>query len=151
MKIHSTAIILNALLLIYHQMTTWVPLFPWNDVQKYSRKELILETSINGILMGTSLACLFIGNSGFFHWYPVIYFPILLLGECFDWWLPYFSESFGQARKIWDYDAHFSHTAKWIPHRPGKRTPDANHIVLHLLTLITAITIYLDRLQSAHH
>lgn len=146
MTFHDLAPLLSAVLLGYHQVTTWVPLFPWNDVRAYTRKELLLEAGINGLLMGTALLCLINGNHGFSHWYPLIYFPFLLVGECVDWWIPYFSESFARSRKIWDYDAHFARTLKLIPHKPGKRTPDANHIVLHALTVITCVAVYLDRL-----
>jgi hypothetical protein len=41
---------LAALLLVYHQATTWLPLFPWNDLEKYTRKELVLEAAFNGLL-----------------------------------------------------------------------------------------------------
>ena len=140
------AISLSVVLLAYHQVTTWVPLFPWNDVGKYSRKELILETGINGLLMGTATVCLLLGNSGFFHFYPLFYYPFLFFGECVDWWIPYFSPAFANSRKIWNYDAHFSRTLKLIPHQPGKRTPDANHIVLHTLTAATLVVVYLERL-----
>jgi hypothetical protein len=36
---------LAALLLAYHQATTWLPLFPGNDIGKYTRKELVLEAA----------------------------------------------------------------------------------------------------------
>lgn len=146
MTLHYLTVLLVSILLLYHQVTTWVPLFPWNDVEKYSRKELLLEAGINGLLMGTGLLCLLNKNAGFAHWYPLIYFPFLFIGECVDWWIPYFSESFAKKRKIWDYDAKFSRTFKLIPHAPGKRTPDANHTVLHLLTIITVIFIFMERL-----
>jgi hypothetical protein len=55
---------LAALLLVYHQATTWLPLFPWNDIGKYTRKELVLEAAFNGLLMGAGLACLLVRNSG---------------------------------------------------------------------------------------
>jgi len=145
MDLHYSAITLAIFLLVYHQVTTWLPLFPWNDVETYSRKELILEAGMNGLLMGTGVLCLLSGNSGFIHWYPLIYYPILLAGECVDRWIPYFSPTFANARKIWDYEAHFSRTLKLIPHQPGKRTPDANHTVLHLMTIATVVAVYLER------
>ena len=145
LSIHHFAILLTLLLLVYHQVTTLIPLFPWNDVERYSRKEMALEAGINGLLMGMGFLCLLQANTGFAHWYPLFYYPFLLLGECVDWWIPYFSQAFAEGRKIWDYDSHFSRTFKLIPHRPGKRTPDANHIVLHSLTLITLLVVYLDR------
>jgi hypothetical protein len=147
MTVHYLAIALSCFLLLYHQLTTWLPLFPWNDVEKYSRKELLLEAGVNGALMGIGFLCLYGGNSGFNHWYPLIYYPFLFVGECMDWWIPYFSPSFANVRKIWDYEAHFSRTLKILPHGPGKRTPDANHTVLHLITLITVVVVYLERLR----
>jgi len=146
MTLHIFAIGITLLLLVYHQATTLVPLFPWNDTEKYSRKELLLEAGTNGLLMGTGALCVIMGNSGFFHWYPLIYYPFLFSGECFQWWLPYFSEKFAQSKANFDYDALFSRTTKLIPHKPGKRTPDANHIVLHLMTVVTIVLVYIDRL-----
>jgi hypothetical protein len=125
MEKHLAAVILGAALLIYHQITTWCPLFPWNDVEKYTRKEILLEAGINGTLMGTALFCLIYSNTGFFRWFPLIYLPLLLIGECVDWWIPYFSDSFARKRKMWNYESLFSRTVKWIPHKSGKRTPDA--------------------------
>ena len=147
MTLHAAVIYLAAFLLVYHQLTTLVPLFPWNDVKTYTMKELLLESGINGLLMGTGLTCLVVGNSGFSHWYPLVYYPFLFVGECVDWWIPYFSESFAKSRKIWDYDAHFSRTLKFISHKPGVRTPDANHTVLHLFTVATIVVVYIERLR----
>jgi hypothetical protein len=56
--------------------------------------------------------------------------------------------SYAEKRKIWDYDTHFSRTIKLIPHTAGKRTPDANHIVLHLLTFLTIFAVYFSRLGA---
>jgi hypothetical protein len=146
MTMHIFAIGITILLLVYHQATTLLPLFPWNDVEKYSRKELLLEAGTNGLLMGTGTLCMIVGNSGFFHYYPLIYYPFLFTGECFQWWLPYLSEKFAQSKVNFDYEALFARTTKLIPHKPGKRTPDANHIVLHLMTVVTIVLVYLDRL-----
>jgi hypothetical protein len=146
MTLHVTAVVLGSLLLAYHQITTWGPLYPWNDVEKYSRNELLVEAGVNGVTRATGLVCLIAGNAGFAHWYPLIYYPGLFVGECVDWWIPYLSPRFAKARKAWDYDRHFARTVKLIPHQPGKRTPDANHIVLHAMTVAAIIVVYLDRL-----
>ena len=146
MILHIFTIGFTLLLLIYHQITTLFPLFPWNDVEKYSRKELLLEAGTNGLLMGTGALSIIIGNSSFFHYYPLIYYPFLFSGELFQWWLPYFSEKFAQSKVNFDYDALFSRTTKLIPHKQGKRTPDANHIVLHFITVVTIALVYIDRL-----
>ncbi|MDR3694393.1 hypothetical protein [Mucilaginibacter sp.] len=145
MSLHVFAIVLSLLLLIYHQVTTWVPLFPWNDVKQYSRKELLAEAGTNGILMANGTLCIVFGNTGFHHYYPLIYYPFLLSGEFFQWWLPHFSAKFAASKVNFDYERLFGRTTKLIPHKPGKRTPDANHIVLHTITVITVIVVCLDR------
>jgi hypothetical protein len=142
----SAAIALAALVMAYHQVTTWVPLYPWNDVARYTRRELATEAGINGVLMGVGIACLAAGNAGFTHWYPLVYYPLLFVGECVDWWIPYLSPGFARARRIWDYEERFGRTVKLIPHRPGRRTPDANHTILHALTVAAIVAVYVDRL-----
>ena len=97
--------------------------------------------AFNGVLMGVGLACLLVRNSGFQTLRrPLFYYPFLLLGECLDWWVPYFSDSFAKARGL-DYETKFSRTLKLIPHEVDKRTPDADHIMLHLLTLATTVGV----------
>jgi len=147
MSLHIITVAVALLLLIYHQATTLLPLFPWNDTAKYSRKELILEAGTNGLLMGLGALCLIIGNTGFFHYYPLIYYPFLLSGELVQWWFPYFSEKFAKSKVNFDYEKLFSRTVKLIPQKEGKRPPDANHIVLHLITVVAVILVYLERLS----
>jgi hypothetical protein len=144
---HHLTISVALLLLFYHQSTTWLPLFPWNDVKNYSRKELMLEAGTNFLLMGLAAFCIIQNNAGFFHYYPLIYYPFLFTGECFQWWLPYFSVEFAKSKANFDYERLFSRTTKLITHKPGRRTPDANHIVLHLITVMTIILVYMDRLR----
>lgn len=148
MNIHSVAVVFTLLLLIYHQVTTVVPLFPWNDVEKYSKKELLAEAGTNGLLMGLGALSIIVGNTGFFHYYPLIYYPFLFCGECIQWWIPYFFSSFANSKINFPYETLFARTTKLIPHKPGKRTPDANHIVLHFITIVTIIIVYLDRLHT---
>jgi hypothetical protein len=146
MSLRFFTIIFSLFLLIYHQVTTVVPLFPWNDVQKYSWKELLAEAGTNGLLMGCGAWCLIAGNSGFYHYYPLIYYPFLMCGEIIQWWIPYFSDNFSKSKVNFDYDRLFGRTMKLIPHKPGKRTPDANHIVLHFITVVTVVQVYFERL-----
>jgi hypothetical protein len=148
MDMHYLTIGMAGLLLFYHQVTTWFPLYPWNDTLKYTKKEVILEGVTNGLLMGTGLTCLIIGNYNFYHYYPLFYYPFLLIGEIFQWWMPYWSDKFAKSQVNFEYNARFLHTTKLIPHREGKRTPDANHITLHIITLITVILVYLDLLGN---
>ena len=143
---NATAIIFAFLILFYHQITTWLPLFPWNDIENLSRKDILIECITNGILMGLGVFCLFQNNAGFYHYYPLIYYPFLFSGEFFQWWMPYFSKEFAKSKFNFEYEKRFSRTLKLIPHQAGKRTPDANHTILHLLTLIAIVVVFADRL-----
>ena len=147
MLIHQLTLSAAIFLLIYHQLTTWLPLYPWNNIKTYSPKEILLEAGSNAVLMGLGIICIAFGNKGFYHYYPLFYYPFLLTGEFFQWWLPYFSDKFAKANMNFDYDLRFSNTKKLIPHKAGKRTPDANHIVLHFISLVTVILVFVDRLS----
>ncbi len=147
MTLHSTTITLAILLLLYHQLTTWLPLFPWNDVANLSRKDILLEACWNGLVMGSGVLFLLQGYTGGYKYYPLIYYPFLLTGEIFQWWLPYFSPGFAKSKHNFDYGSRYSRTLKWLPHCAGERTPDANHTVLHLLTMITVVLVFADYLS----
>ena len=134
-------------LLFYHQITTWFPLFPWNDIDSLLRKDILLEAGTNGLLMGLGFACLIHANTGFYHYYPLIYYPFLLSGEFFQWWLPFFSGDFSKSKVNFDYEKLYSRTVKFIAAKAGARVPDANHTLLHLLTLVTTILVYVARLR----
>jgi hypothetical protein len=146
MPIHYLTVSFAILLLVYHQVTTWLPLYPWNDTSTYTVKELLLEAGTNGLLMGTAILCLIKANNGFYHYYPLFYYPFLLSGVLFQWWLPYFSGKFSQSKINFDYEVHFAHTTKFIPRSKGKRTPDANHIVLHIIAVAALVLVFIDRL-----
>jgi hypothetical protein len=132
----TVAIILQVLLLAYHQITTQVDFFPFNGVRFYKAWEKALECAVNGILMS-------LGPIGFFFgvralmWYGVIYYFVLFLEELRVWWVPYF---FG-ASKAWRaaYDRLHARTIKVLPARGGNPIPNLEHMILHTLTFVTAI------------
>jgi hypothetical protein len=66
MTLHIFTIGITLLLLIYHQATTLFSLFPWNDVEKYKLKELLLEAGTNGLLIGTGALCVIMATAAFF-------------------------------------------------------------------------------------
>ena len=142
--LNSITLIAAILLLIYHQLTTWLPLFPWNDLDNLSRKDILLESCWNGTLMGLGVLSLFHGYTDGFKYYPLVYYPFLLTGEFFQWWLPYFSDNFAKSKYNFDYEPRYSRTLKFLPHEAGKRTPDANHTVLHLYTLVVLVLVFIN-------
>lgn len=51
MDYYIVAICLQILLLLYFEVTTLVPLYPWNDLSKYSPKEKYTEAIVNGLII----------------------------------------------------------------------------------------------------
>ena len=147
MVLHGITIGFAILILIYHQLTTLVSLFPWNDTSKYTKREIIAEAGSNGLLMGAGVLCLLLPNKGFCHFYPLFYYPFLFTGEISQWRLPYFSDKFSKMRLGDDFDIRFARTIKLFKTQNGKQLPDANHIILHFLTLITLILVFVDRVH----
>ncbi len=147
MFFHFSAIISAFLLLAYHQVTTIFPLFPWNDPSKFSRKDLWLEAGTNGLLMGIAFICVICKNTGFYHYYPLIYYPFLLSGEFFQWWAPFLSKDFSKSKVNFDYEKRYSRTIKMFSVEENDRVPDANHIVLHIITIFTTLLVFADRLR----
>jgi hypothetical protein len=147
MILHDLTLAFAVLILIYHQVTTIISIFPWNDTSKYTKKEIITEAGSNGLFMGIGVLCLLLPNKGFFHFYPLFYYSFLFAGEIFQWWLPYFSDKFSKMRLGDEYEIRFARTTKIFKSRNGKHLPDANHTLLHALTVITLILVFVDRIQ----
>jgi len=146
MTLHGLTIGFAFLLLIYHQVTTMISIFPWNDTSKYTKKEIISEAGSNGLLMGIAALCLLLPNKGFCHFYSLLYYPFLFAGEIFQWWLPNFSDKFSKFRLGDEYEIRFARTTKIFKPRNGKQLPDANHTLLHVITVITLILVFVDRI-----
>ena len=135
-----TVIIFQLSLLIFHQATTLFNLYPFNNVKGYSLKERLVECIVNGTMMAVPLA------GFYFHvqWMMVsalIIYPALLVGEYLSWWQPYF---FG-ATEAWQkmYDRLFRNTIIVLPHIKNHPVPNLEHVILHGLTLITSVIIYI--------
>ena len=120
MSLNAATLAVAILLLVYHQLTTWLPLFPWNDIANFSRKDTLLEACWNGLLMGIGILCLFHSHTGGYKYYPLIYYPFLLSGEFMQWRLPYFSAEFAKSKHNFNYEARYSRTIKWLPYKAGK-------------------------------
>ena len=147
-------------LLVYHQVTTLVDLFPFNGSRYYERKEKLAEAAVNGTLM-------LVAPIGFgFHIrglmiYGVIYYFVLFAVELIIWWVPYFSNPSGPWRHLYNfllslstsnfgkgdtldhwreiYNRLHRQTITVLPARVGRPVPNLEHCILHAGTLVTAL------------
>jgi hypothetical protein len=131
------AVALQLLLLAYHQITTQVDFFPFNEARFYKRWEKVLECAVNGILM--SLAPIgFVFGIRALMWFGVVYYFLLFAEELRVWWVPYIFGPRPRWRAI--YDRLHSRTIMVLPARGHHPVPNLEHTILHALTLITALT-----------
>ena len=136
----SIAITAQVLLLLYHQITTLVDFYPFNNVRPYTIKERLLECGVNGVLMtlppvGFALHIKWAMNAS------LLVYPALLLGEYLNWWHPYlFSPT-----KTWSntYQRLFRHTIIVLPPIRNNPVPNLEHCILHGITLITTVCTYI--------
>lgn len=132
-------IALQLLLLVFHQGTTLVNLYPFNNVRHYTVKERLIECLVNGTIMLMPV----IGFAMHIHWLEIaslVIYPVLLIGEYLSWWHYYF---FGPS-VAWQeaYNRLFKQTIIVLPPIKNHPIPNLEHCILHGLTLITATVTY---------
>jgi hypothetical protein len=158
-----TALLCQIVLLVFHQATTWLDLFPFNGARNYTRQERFAETGANAILMG-------LGPLGFafdiraLQVYGAVYYFLLFLVELVIWWIPYFLVPSGIWRRVYnvalavstsnfqpgDTLTHWlgvhqrlhAGTVTILPRRAGRIVPNLEHTLLHGWTLITAVVTF---------
>jgi hypothetical protein len=154
------AVICQIILLVYHQVTTLVDLYPFNGARHYTRRERWAEADINIVLM--SLAPIgFMRHIRGLMIYGVVYYFVLFSIELIIWWVPYFFTPRGKVRMVYNLalaigtsnfgkgDAldrwlaihqRIHHgTISFLPARAGRIRPNLEHMLLHAWTLFTAV------------
>lgn len=139
MDYYYVALVLQILLFLYFEVTTLVPLFPWNDLSKYSRKEKFTEAIANGLII---LLCigLFATKIKWLMAISVMFYLVFLVMQILTWWMPYLTGIHLKQFPRSLYESHFKNTIKWLPPVKGHIIPDAQHNVLQLISILTLIT-----------
>jgi hypothetical protein len=132
------ALILNTLHLVYHQVTSNIDFFPFNNIRHYTLKQRLLEVGINGVVMAFPIAALWMHNKKMIEISCWI-LGVTLVMEFTSWWRHYF---FGPS-EAWKntYDKIFASTLKVLPPIKNNPIPNLEHCILHSLTLISFIII----------
>lgn len=139
-------LLLQVATVLYHQVTTRIDIYPFNGVRHYSVKERRNEALINGIIMVIPIMLTFtrlpilIGIGG-------LLWTLVVVGAILSWWLPYFT---GVAvykmpnNETWPqvYERIFSKTITILPRIKNNPRPNLEHMILHVLILSSAITMW---------
>ena len=166
----TAALLCQVALLAFHQITTFFDLAPFNGARNYSKTERAGEMGVNAVLM-------LLAPIGFaFHVkglmiYGVIYYFVLFTIELVIWWVPYLTVPRGLWRRLCNYalalgtsdfasgdtldrwyvtyERLHSKTIIVVPRRAGRVVPNLEHMLLHGLTLMTAVvTAFAFRAQA---
>lgn len=141
------ALVLQVLLLGYWLTIEVVDLFPWNDLGSRSAAyNLRASVAVNALpLLGflglfafglRPLAMLSVAGQGLY-----------LIGQAWNWWKPYVMGA--DSDWLLYYRANFSRTLKVLPEYGARLAPDAQHLALHLLIIVTiaAMIVAVSRMR----
>ena len=136
----TVALLFQASLLLFHQVTTLFDFYLFNNVRNDTVKERLLECSVNGVVMVLPILG-FAFHIGWMAAAALVIYPVLLMGEYLAWWRHYF---FGPT-EAWQrtYDHLFRHTLIVLPSIKNHPVPNLEHTLLHSLTLLTTIVTYI--------
>ena len=142
------ALTLQLLTLAFHQVTTHLDLFPFNNVRHYTRRERVTEATVNGVVMLLPPVLLVIGT-------PVTVavsaalLSLLFVMELLMWWLPYVAgtsvPALTQGDEPWPvlHERIFAPTVTVLPRIGDHPRPNLEHTLLHGLTLAAATATWL--------
>lgn len=132
------AFVLNLLHFTYHQIITWKDLFPFNSARSFSLKAKRMESITFGIIMFFPLVALVIQIDWMLQASAILLATILML-EYNKWWKPYFSDASDDWKKY--HKKHYKDTLMWLNSRKSQPAPNAEHITLHLLSILCLISL----------
>ena len=132
-------VLIQGILLAYFQLVEWVPLFPWNDL-RWGNPQKGLDLALGGaqavLMVGTrrgSRRALQLG---------LLFYGVWLGLQLIGWWVPYFAGASPEMQET--YARHFGATLKLLPPIGDHPVPDANHLVLQVLLVLTWLSLYRD-------
>jgi hypothetical protein len=130
------ALTINIIHLAYHQITTNVDLFPFNNIRHYTTKQRLMEVGINGVIMMFPVVALSLQNKKMIE-ISCWVLGVTLVMEFMAWWRHYL---FGPTQE-WktNYNKIFAPTIKVLPPIKENPIPNLEHCILHTITLIAFI------------
>src|SRR5258708_7534410 len=97
----SSAVLCQLLLLVYHQGTTLVDLYPFNGVRHHTGRERFAEAGVNAILMSLAAIGFALQIHGLML-FGAIYYFVLFAIELLIWWIPCLTVPTGRWRILYN-------------------------------------------------
>jgi len=125
------ALILHIIHFSYHQLTTHVDLYPFNNIRSYAPPQKIPEVGLHSVIIGFTIVVLY------FRKYDLTGIALcglafLLIEEFMSWWRYYFFGP-GSPRKIL-YEKVLKDTIHILPTIKDHPKPNLELCILHVTT-----------------
>ena len=129
----------------------WIPLGRLNDVAAVRRADSLQRLMIVTLVQSTPFTVGLIFSAKYFgnvypHWLVMwlwISYALLFIGQLQAWWVPYLFKA--DPERALRYQQMFGNTHSFLPERNGI-VPNTAHILLHLATAATLLTLFLAKL-----
>ena len=142
------ALVLQIILLAYWLAIEVLDLFPWNDLaSRPASYDLRGSVALNALLL---LACMLLFASGFrpLAMLSVAGYAAYLVWQLWIWWKPYALGADAPWRAL--HNESFSRTLKALPTFGAHLPPDAQHLALQLLILVTLLAAIVAVARMRH-
>lgn len=131
------ALVLQILLLAYWLTIEVVDLYPWNDLaSRPASYDLGWSVAVNALQLLAYMALFALGIRPL-AMLSVVGYGAYLAWQLWIWWKPYILGASGDWQAL--YLESFSRTLKVLPVYGTRLPPDAQHLALQVLTLLTLI------------
>ena len=127
-------VLLQIVHLVYHQVTTLVDFYPFNNIRAIPLRMRLIESGVNLVTMGFPIVAFLSGDRGWMK-AGLFFYGFLLFGEFMSWWRHYLFGPTPEWRAM--YDSSFKETIKVLPAIKDHPVPNLEHTILHGLSLIT--------------
>lgn len=135
MNLHLWAIILPIVFLFYQIVIDSINLFPFNDV--HVRDKRLRKYEVLGNYPPLLIISICFYFDGAWSWAGYSLTAIIMIMHLFAWWIPYFTGYPAAVRN--DYEKYFSRTCKFLPKIKNNIIPDAEHVGVGILLMVTLV------------
>ena len=139
-------ILLQGLQVLFLWLHDWVPLGRMNDVKAVRSQDTTFRLVVVTLIQSLPFTIGFLFSLSYFgrlypHWLYLwlwISYGAIFLGQIRAWWIPYLFRP--EPERAARYQIMFGNTHHFLPIRNGL-VPNTAHIMLHLATVATLITL----------
>lgn len=131
------AIVAQGIMLGYFILANHVRLYPWNNLI-----EPQLVSTLTGVVPFSIYILAFALNIRWLMFVGVVHSFIWLALQLWQWWLPYLFGPTALHREFgWYFENGYTETIRFLPSLGARPIPDAQHVVLELLSIVVVVAM----------